>query len=142
MQVGQYAWKDFPSTYGGYPADRNRIARGGSPEVCKIGAYERTRGLTVAPAGGIKAGMSGGEVFAAFEQLWRDAGLPPAYGLVSRIGHVGGLDVTEPPSISKANVEIVRPGMIWHLEPKLEINGGPSFSSRRLSAFERTELNF
>lgn len=123
LQAGQYAWTDFRSTYGGYPADRNRIARGGVPESWEIDLYERTRALTVALASGVRAGMSCGDVFSAFEQLWRDAGLPPSYGLVSRIGHGGGLDVTEPPSICKANPEIIKPGMILHLEPKLEIEG-------------------
>ncbi|TPL74053.1 M24 family metallopeptidase [Mesorhizobium sp. B2-3-15] len=123
LQAGQYVWTDFRSTYGGYPADRNRIARGGAPENWEIEAYERTRALTVALATSVRAGMTCGDVFGAFEQLWSDAGLPPAYGLVSRIGHGGGLDVTEPPSISKANPETIRPGMILHLEPKLEING-------------------
>jgi Xaa-Pro dipeptidase len=123
LEAGQYAWTDFRSTYGGYPADRNRIARGGPPESWETDAYERTRALTVALANDVRAGMTCGDVFGAFEQLWRDAGLPPAYGLVSRIGHGGGLDVTEPPSISKGNPEIIRPGMILHLEPKLEIDG-------------------
>lgn len=123
LQDGQYAWTDFRSTYGGYPADRNRIARGGPPENWEIDAYERTRALTVALANGVRAGMTCGDLFASFEQLWRDAGLPPAYGLVSRIGHGGGLDVTEPPSISKDSPEIIQPGMILHLEPKLEIGG-------------------
>lgn len=123
LEAGQYAWTDFRSTYGGYPADRNRIARGGAPESWEIDAYDRTRALTVALANGVRAGMTCGDVFAAFERLWRDAGLPPAYGLVSRIGHGGGLDVTEPPSVSKDNPEIIRPGMILHLEPKLEIDG-------------------
>lgn len=123
LQAGHYAWTDFRSTYGGYPADRNRIARGGQPESWETEAYERTRALTVALANGIRAGMTCGDVFASFERLWRDAGLPPAYGLVSRIGHGGGLDVTEPPSISRDNPEIIRPGMILHLEPKLELDG-------------------
>jgi len=123
LEIGQYAWTDFRSTYGGYPADRNRIARGGPPDPWEIDAYDRTRGVTVELANGVRAGMTCGDVFEAFERLWREAGLPPSYGLVSRIGHGGGLDVTEPPSISKANPEIIRPGMILHLEPKLEIDG-------------------
>jgi Xaa-Pro aminopeptidase len=123
LEVGQYAWTDFRSSYGGYPADRNRIARAGPPDRWEIDAYEKTRGLTIALASGTEAGMTCGDVFANFERLWRDAGLAPAYGLVSRIGHGGGLDVTEPPSISKNNPEIIRPGMILHLEPKLEIGG-------------------
>jgi Xaa-Pro aminopeptidase len=123
LEVGQYAWTDFRSTYGGYPADRNRIARAGPPDRWEVDAYERTRTLTIALADGVKAGMTCGDVFWAFEQLWRDGGLPPVYGLVSRIGHGGGLDVTEPPSISKDNPEIIKPGMILHLEPKLELDG-------------------
>ncbi|WP_353646860.1 aminopeptidase P family protein [Mesorhizobium sp. WSM2239] len=123
LETGQYAWTDFRSTYGGYPADRNRIARAGPPDRWEVDAYERTRALTIALADGVKAGMTCGDVFRAFEQLWLDEGLPPVYGLVSRIGHGGGLDVTEPPSISKDNPEIIRPGMILHLEPKLELDG-------------------
>ncbi|RWI54671.1 MAG: aminopeptidase P family protein [Mesorhizobium sp.] len=123
LKAGQYVWTDFRSTYGGYPADRNRIARGGPPENWEIEAYGRTRALTAALANGVRAGMTCGDVFGAFEQLWQDAGLPPAYGLVSRIGHGGGLDITEPPSISKGNPEIIKSGMILHLEPKLEIGG-------------------
>jgi Xaa-Pro aminopeptidase len=123
LKIGQYAWTDFRSTYGGYPADRNRIARAGQPDRWEVDAYERTRGLTAALAEGVKAGMTCGDIFRSFERLWSDAGLPPAYGLVSRIGHGGGLDVTEPPSIAKENPEVIRPGMVLHLEPKLELNG-------------------
>jgi Xaa-Pro aminopeptidase len=123
LEVGQYAWTDFRSTYGGYPADRNRIARAGPPDRWEVDAYERTRKLTIVLAKGVNAGMTCGDVFRTFEQLWRDAGLPPVYGLVSRIGHGGGLDVTEPPSISKDNPEIIKSGMILHLEPKLELDG-------------------
>jgi len=39
LETGHYAWTDFRSTYGGYPADRNRIARGGEPESWEIEAY-------------------------------------------------------------------------------------------------------
>ncbi|RWA69170.1 M24 family metallopeptidase [Mesorhizobium sp.] len=123
LEVGEYAWTDFRSTYGGYPADRNRIARGGEPESWEIEAYTNTRALTIALAEGVKAGMTCGDLFGDFERLWRDAGLPPAYGLVSRIGHGGGLDVTEPPSISKDNPDVITSGMILHLEPKLEKDG-------------------
>jgi Xaa-Pro aminopeptidase len=123
LQAGQYAWTDFRSTYGGYPADRNRIARGGAPEPWEIETYGKTRSLTIALASGVRAGMTCADVFQSFERLWRDAGLPPIYDLVSRIGHGGGLDVTEPPSISRNNPQPILPGMILHLEPKLELGG-------------------
>jgi Xaa-Pro aminopeptidase len=123
LRPGHYVWTDFRSTYGGYPADRNRIARAGTPEGWEVDTYDKTRNLTIALAASVRAGMTAGSVFDAFERLWRDAALPPMYGLVSRIGHGGGLDVTEPPSISKGNRQIIMPGMILHLEPKLEHEG-------------------
>lgn len=123
LRPGQYLWTDFRSTYGGYPADRNRIARAGDPEPWEVDAYREVRALTVEVAREVTSDMTCGEVFAAYERLWRESGLPPAYGLVSRIGHGGGLDVTEPPSISRDNPQQILEGMILHLEPKLELNG-------------------
>jgi Xaa-Pro dipeptidase len=120
---GHYVWTDFRSTYGGYPADRNRIARAGPPEDWEINAYSKVRDVTIALAGGVTPGISTGDLFRSFERLWSDAGLPPAYGVVSRIGHGGGLDVTEPPSICRDGSETIEPGMILHLEPKLEHRG-------------------
>ncbi|MFI0847530.1 M24 family metallopeptidase [Mesorhizobium sp. IMUNJ 23232] len=123
LQPGQYVWTDFRSTYSGYPADRNRTARGGDPEPWEVDIYSKVRAVTVELASGIRSGMTCGDVFDNYERLWGDAGLPAAYGLVSRIGHGGGLDVTEPPSISRGNTDVIAPGMILHLEPKLELDG-------------------
>ncbi|NIA67864.1 aminopeptidase P family protein [Pelagibius litoralis] len=124
LAAGDYIWTDFRSTYGGYPADRNRIARAGVPEPWECELYGKTREITVAVASGIRAGMTCGEVFASYERLWAGAGLGAPYGLLSRIGHGGGLGVTEPPSISRGNPEVIKAGMILHIEPKLERGGG------------------
>jgi Xaa-Pro dipeptidase len=123
LKPGQYVWTDFRSTYGGYPADRNRTARGGDPESWELDIYSRVRAVTVELAHLIRSTMTCGDVFDNYERLWKDARLPTAYGLVSRIGHGGGLDVTEPPSISRDNPAPIAPGMILHLEPKLELHG-------------------
>lgn len=123
LKHGDYVWTDFRATYGGYPADRNRIARAGRPEPWELECYHDIRSLTVCLARSVKAGMSCGELYAEFETLWKQVGLPPAYGLVSRIGHGGGLDVTEPPSIARNDPTLIEPGMILHLEPKLERDG-------------------
>ncbi|GAA4133367.1 M24 family metallopeptidase [Aminobacter aganoensis] len=123
LRQGDYLWTDFRSTYGGYPADRNRIARGGEPGPAEIRLYDTTRSLTLALVDSIHAGMRCSELFANYRNLWHDAGLPPSYGLVSRIGHGGGLDVTEPPSIAADSDAAIRAGMILHIEPKLEFDG-------------------
>ncbi|WP_342723865.1 Xaa-Pro peptidase family protein [Bradyrhizobium sp. B097] len=123
LEAGHYIWTDFRATYGGYPADRNRIARAGEPEAWEVDVYGRVRALTVDLAGAVRPGMSCADLYARFERMWIDADLGPLYSRVSRIGHGGGLDVTEPPSISRVDATEIRPGMILHLEPKLEREG-------------------
>ncbi|RWM09952.1 MAG: aminopeptidase P family protein [Mesorhizobium sp.] len=123
LREGHYIWTDFRATYGGYPADRNRIARCGDPTDWEICTYERVRSLTIELANSFKPGLRCCDIFNKFQHLWKDADLGQIYGQVSRIGHGGGLDVTEPPSISAADETVIQPGMIFHVEPKLEKNG-------------------
>lgn len=123
LEPGDYVWTDLRARYGGYPADKNRLARSGKPEPWEQDLYATIRALTLELGGAIRPGMTCSGIYSNFERLWREAALPPIYGLVSRIGHGGGLEVTEPPSISAASCDIIAPGMILHLEPKLEQDG-------------------
>jgi Xaa-Pro aminopeptidase len=123
LEEGHYIWTDFRATYGGYPADRNRVARAGEPRDWEIETYAAVRSLTIAIAQQVRPGMTCADVYRIFERTWEDAALGPLYGGVSRIGHGGGLDVTEPPSLSKTDRTVIRPGMILHIEPKLERDG-------------------
>lgn len=123
LEPGHYIWTDFRATYGGYPADRNRIARAGEPARWEVDTYTKVRALTVDLAASVKPGLSCADVYARFERMWADADLGSVYSKVSRIGHGGGLDVTEPPSISRVDPTEIRSGMILHFEPKLERDG-------------------
>ena len=123
LREGHYVWTDFRATYGGYPADRNRIARCGEPNQWEIDTYSGVRSLTIELAKRFKAGLRCCDVFNKFQRLWADAALGEIYGQVTRIGHGGGLDVTEPPSVSAADETVIEPGMIFHIEPKLEKAG-------------------
>lgn len=123
LQADDYIWTDFRSPYGGYPADRNRIARAGEPEPWEETAYETVRTLTIEVARSIRPGMLCRDVYDTYKKLWAEAKLPQPYGLISRIGHGGGLDVTEPPSLSATDLTVIMPGMVLHLEPKLELEG-------------------
>ncbi|MER8836954.1 Xaa-Pro peptidase family protein [Mesorhizobium sp. M0909] len=120
LEDGHYIWTDFRATYGGYPADRNRIARAGNPREWEVKTYTALRSVTIALAQQIRAGMTCSDVYAIFERMWSEAALGKLYSHVSRIGHGGGLDLTEPPSISKTDSTVIQPGMIFHIEPKLE----------------------
>jgi Xaa-Pro aminopeptidase len=123
LEPGHTVWTDFRSTYGGYPADRNRIARCGEPTPWERTAYAKVRDLTLDLCRFVRPGMTGGDVYRRFETLWIDADLGEVYGLASRIGHGGGMDITEPPSLARDSSEVIEAGMILHIEPKLEQNG-------------------
>ncbi|MEM5461112.1 M24 family metallopeptidase [Paraburkholderia phytofirmans] len=62
-------------------------------------------------------------MFTPNARLWTELKLGDRRGKVSRIGHGGGLDVTEPPSLSASDATIIRPGMVLHIEPKVERDG-------------------
>ncbi|SDF81940.1 M24 family metallopeptidase [Bosea robiniae] len=124
LKEHDYIWTDFRSCYGGYSADRNRIARVGEPSERERHLYGAVRGLTIELARSIRAGETCADVHARFTRAWAETGLPASYGAVSRIGHGGGREVTEPPSISRDDDTVIRPGMVLHLEPKLEEAGG------------------
>src|SRR5262249_23101386 len=80
------------------------------------------REVTLAICRSVRPGRTCGDVYRDFQRLWGEAKLGEVYGLVSRIGHGGGLDVTEPPSLS-LNDDVIEEGMILHVEPKLEREG-------------------
>ena len=120
---GDYLWTDFRSTFGGYAADRNRIARCGNPKPWEIECYAAVRGLTIELCRSIRPGQTGRDIYQTFERLWGSTGLGPVYSAASRIGHGGGIEVTEPPSIASWSQEVIEAGMILHLEPKLERDG-------------------
>jgi len=123
LQDGDYVWTDFRATFGGYPADRNRIARAGDPPAWERDVYGRVRAVTIELAESVKPGETTGMVFDRYLKLWEGAGLPETYRYLNRIGHGGGLDVTEPPSIARDGDEVLKYGMILHFEPKLELDG-------------------
>ncbi|WP_422368695.1 M24 family metallopeptidase [Pelagibius sp.] len=123
LAEGDYLWTDFRATVGGFPADRNRIARGGEPEPWERDTYKKVRDVTIGIASGIRAGQLTGDVFERFLALWGEYDLPAPYKNLKRIGHGGGRDVTEPPSLSRGGTELIEAGMILHIEPKLEMQG-------------------
>jgi Xaa-Pro dipeptidase len=123
LAEGHYIWTDFRATYGGYPADKNRTARAGEPLPWEREAYTKMRDMTLELANGVRPGMTCSELYGRFRTFWARLGVGEMYRHVSRIGHGGGLDVTEPPSIAANDDTIIRPGMILHIEPKLERDG-------------------
>ncbi|MBY5324282.1 aminopeptidase P family protein [Rhizobium leguminosarum] len=123
LTSGDYIWADFRATYGGYPADRNRIARAGEPQPWELDAYKAVRDMTLELCNSIRIGMTCSEVHAMARKMWEPVSVGQRWLGVKRFGHGGGMDLTEPPSLQATDHTIIRPGMILHVEPKLEREG-------------------
>lgn len=121
---GDFIWVDIGAVYGTAISDVNRIAKAGNPTAEQETAYAEVRKMTIATLSAIRPGMTGAEVYGIFERLAKGSsiGLPSA--TASRIGHGGGINLTEPPSISPTSDEVLEEGMIIHIEPKYEIRNG------------------
>lgn len=124
LQLDDYIWTDFRCSYGGYPADRNRTARVGTPSEREREAYATVRQVTIDVCEGIRPGMTGHEVYGLFMDLWAGTGLPPVMSTAGRIGHGGGIGLTEPPSLGGNSSEMITAGMVLHVEPKYEPGHG------------------
>ncbi|WP_250482403.1 Xaa-Pro peptidase family protein [Caballeronia sp. GACF5] len=129
LEPGHYVWSDFRATYGGYPADRNRIARAGEPSAWELETYTAVRELTLELCHSIRPGMTCSEFYEATMRKWAPFLVGNKFALhtpgskSARFGHGGGLDVVETPSLGAFDNTVIRPGMILHVEPKLERDG-------------------
>ncbi len=124
LEDGHFVWADIYNTFYGYPSDRCRTARCGQPTDEEQLIYQKSRRANIRTCESIRQGMTGRDVFNKFEQIWADAKLPPIWAAAGRIGHASGRDVLEPISIASWSEDVIEPGMILHIEPKLEYNGG------------------
>ena len=56
-------------------------------------------------------------------KMWAPVSVGQRWVGVKRFGHGGGLDVTETPSLAADDHTVIRPGMVLHVEPKLQREG-------------------
>ncbi|RUW18681.1 aminopeptidase P family protein [Mesorhizobium sp. M4B.F.Ca.ET.143.01.1.1] len=119
-----FIWVDIGCRMLGSISDVNRIAKAGRVTNEEQSIYTQVRNMTIATLSAIKPGMTGADVYAAFEAFAKqtELGLPSA--TASRIGHGSGRNLTEPPSIAATSKEVMHERMIIHVEPKYELNGG------------------
>ncbi|RUV27668.1 aminopeptidase P family protein [Mesorhizobium sp. M5C.F.Ca.IN.020.32.2.1] len=129
LEEGHYVWADFRATYGGYSADRNRIARAGKPKAWELETYKAVRDVTHEWCHLVRPGMTAADLYNEGNKLWGPVNVgnkfslhtPGAIGV--RIGHGSGLDLVETPALGPDDRTAIRPGMILHIEPKLERDG-------------------
>ncbi|WP_342709869.1 Xaa-Pro peptidase family protein [Bradyrhizobium sp. B124] len=124
LTENDYIWVDIGCVREGYMSDVNRIAKAGTVTGEEQEAYRTIRKLTLDILHSIRPGMTGGDVYRNCERLASLTPFGAPAAAASRIGHGSGIDLTEPPSIMAASKEVIRPGMIIHIEPKYETQLG------------------
>ncbi|NGO53888.1 M24 family metallopeptidase [Allomesorhizobium camelthorni] len=123
LKRGDFVWADMGARRADQISDVNRIAKIGKATPEQDDIYGFVRGVTLSTAERVRPGMTGGDVFAIFQELWS---IRPGLKIVSagRVGHGSGISLTEPPSLMAASTEVILEDMVLHVEPKLEVLDG------------------
>jgi len=111
---------DVVSSYAGYAADITRtFVIGGDVEVEKV--YRSVLSAQLKAIDSAKAGVSTGKVDAAARGSLKKDGLEKYF--IHRTGHGLGLEVHEAPYIVAGGRELLKPGMVFTVEPGAYIPG-------------------
>ena len=121
LQEGDTIIIDIVATLDGYNSDITRMVHLGEPpahvrEVYATVLEANRRGREAA-----RAGARACDVDRAARSVIEEAGYGPAF--VHRTGHGLGMDVHEPPWISATNTQVLKPGMVFSVEPGIYLPG-------------------
>jgi Xaa-Pro dipeptidase len=117
---GESVVVDVVSSYAGYAADITRtFVMGGDGEVEKV--YRSVLSAQQKAIDSVKAGVATGKVDAAARDSLRKDGLAKYF--IHRTGHGLGLEVHEAPYIVAGGEELLRPGMVFTVEPGAYVPG-------------------
>jgi Xaa-Pro dipeptidase len=115
---------DFDFVWNGYHMDETRMFAIGTMPRKAMDASLAAIDIHNEVLARIKPGVTTGELFEASVEFAQKLGYgepylgPPNYK-VSFIGHGVGLELIEPPFIAQGKNEVLRPGMVFALEPKM-----------------------
>jgi len=115
IQQGDLLLIDWGVNVNGYFSDLTRTFSIGDPSPQQIEIYNIVHEANQAAHTAVKPGITAGEVDKAARDVIEQAG----YGeyFISRTGHGLGMQVHEPPYIRPNNEIILKPGMVFTIEP-------------------------
>ncbi len=118
---------DFGAVYEDYCYDYGRTVSFGEPSAEFQRIYDTVMQSQAAGIAALKAGeMTTEQVDAAARKVVEDAGYGPNFR--HRLGHGIGVDVHEPPFLTKTSTVVVQNGMLFTVEPSILHDNG--FSAR------------
>jgi len=114
---------DFGAVHDGYCYDYGRTVAFGAPEGDFQKVYDTIMASQAAGIAALRSGaMTTESVDAVARQVVEDAGYGPAFR--HRLGHGIGVDVHEPPFLTKGDSTPLREGMLFTIEPSIMQFGG------------------
>jgi Xaa-Pro dipeptidase len=108
---------DFGSVLEGYCYDFGRSVFFGEPDAEYRKCYDLVIASQAAGIAALKAGNTCEQADAAARAVIADAGYGHAFR--HRLGHGIGMDVHEPPFLTKGDMTVMQPGMCFTIEPSI-----------------------
>ncbi|EGL83167.1 peptidase M24 [Caldalkalibacillus thermarum TA2.A1] len=112
---------DFGLVINGYCSDITRTFHVGEWDQKMQRVYEIVLTAQQAALEGIKPGMTLAEADRLARKVIEQAGYGPYF--IHRLGHGIGLNVHEHPSVAPGRQELVKPGMVFTVEPGIYLHG-------------------
>ena len=117
----EYIVIDMGAIVDGYCSDCTRTLVEGEPPIAHREAYEVVLAAQEAALGEIKAGASGRELDAVARNLIAEAGYGELFG--HGLGHGVGIEVHEPPRLSRRSDDVLQAGEVVTVEPGVYLPG-------------------
>jgi Xaa-Pro aminopeptidase len=118
---------DFGAVYNGYCYDFGRTVSFGEPPAEFQRVYDLVMASQRAGIAALRAGANTCEgTDAAARKVIEDGGYGAEFR--HRLGHAIGVDVHEPPFLTKGDTTLLQEGMLFTIEPSIMVFGG--FSAR------------
>lgn len=118
---------DFGAVHDGYCYDFGRTVAFGQPDETFQRVYDTVMASQAAGVAALRAGeVTAQDADAAARKVIEDAGFGAEFR--HRLGHGIGMDVHEPPFLTKGDTTVLQEGMLFTVEPSIMRFGG--FSSR------------
>jgi len=118
---GGFVVCDFGVILAGYCSDQTRTVWMGSASAEAREAYEAVREAQAAAIATVRPGISVGEVDAAARKVLHKSGLGRYF--THSTGHGVGLEIHETPRVAAGQKEVLKPGMVFTIEPGVYFPG-------------------
>jgi Xaa-Pro aminopeptidase len=121
IEKGDGVTIDFGAFGGGMCSDMTRTVFVGEPSAKMREIYEVVKEAQQTAIDGYKSGMTGGDLDALARRVIQEHGYGEYFG--HSLGHGVGIDVHEGVSVSRNSKLVLKPGMIFSVEPGIYIPG-------------------